>query len=320
MRQFEIHNDKILDKGEVSYLGIHVNNLKNNIISLEDKEWLPFLRFCYSLGDLGVLSGIFEAIKQKYPNIKIAIPSNEYLLNVFGENYLSQWNYKNTTGAFNNIVDIYKNNPYIDGLFDVGNFPQIYTDHDRCYTSLDTVDGKICSTPEPLAKQILRRFGFTEEELYNIDIKPKLYFDKEETQNFKQKLHNIIGDKEYGCLLFASRFNKDTRWEHDNLLFEAAEKFKNKPVFYYSSFDLTNTPWDSYFPERYNFLELNIPIREQLYIKSEALFNISYQAGITDASNIGKSENHILVPNNTIRENCIQDTYYYYPNGEIKKY
>ena len=66
---------------------------------------------------------------------------------------------------------IFKNNPYVDYRFNVGDFDLIYTDHERAYTDDVNV---------PLVEQILLRFGLTPEDLNKIDSRPSLYFDKDE--------------------------------------------------------------------------------------------------------------------------------------------
>ena len=106
----------------------------------------------------------------------------------------------------------------------------------------------------------------------------------------------------------------------DYLLFEAAEKFAGMPVFYFAEFDIHATEWGKYFPEAYNFADYDLNIRDQIYIKRKAKFNISYQAGVTDASNGDGSEMHILCPYPTIRENCIRGTNYYYFDGTKKTF
>ena len=83
MRQWFIINDQIIDAGvNVDYLGVHKNDLENiKDVSLpKDYDgWFPFMGMCYSIGDLGIRSGIFEALKKKYPKIKIALPTKEYV-------------------------------------------------------------------------------------------------------------------------------------------------------------------------------------------------------------------------------------------------
>jgi hypothetical protein len=332
MRQWTIINDQLRDLGERTYVGYPYDDIKAGKVEVlpEDYDgWFPFARLCYSIGDLAITSGIFEALKTKYPKIKIAWPSDQYLRNFharypgmgFGKG-IDYWNYNDKVTSINNIHSIIDNNPYIDYYFNEGEFDYIFTDHERSYTSLQQVgDDHIRSADEPLAEQILRRFGFNDDDIKNIDSTPKIYFTKEEEVEFDEIIKSHVGDNEYGCLLFASRVEKyKGRWDKETLLYEDAERFKNKPVFYYSQFDLKNTKWEEFFPNRINFKELGLSIRAQIYIKRKALFNLSYQAGITDASSGGNSEVITLTAYTTIHECAIRNTKCIYFDGSVKHF
>jgi hypothetical protein len=170
MRQWTVINDSIYDLGEVPYLGVPYEKIENGKVEVLPKDydgWFPFLRMCYSIGDLAITSGIFEALKVKYPKIKIAWPTNNYIDQVLGD--ISRWDYSNKVTAKSNIETIMGNNPYIDKFFDVGEFDRIFIDHDRSYTSLIHDGEMIRSCDEPLAEQILRRFGFDNNDIKNID-------------------------------------------------------------------------------------------------------------------------------------------------------
>ena len=315
MRQWVIKNDKIYDLGmEVPYLGVDYTDITNGKVGTLPKDydgWFPFMRMCYSIGDLAITSGIFEALKTKYPNIKIAWPSTDYIEHIMGEGYISRWDYNKDVTAKTNIDTIMANNPYIDKIFNVGDFDMVFTDHDRSYTDLVHDGEMIRSTDEPLAEQILRRFGFSDEEIQTIDSRPKLYFTQDEIDKCESIINEYVGDAEYGCLLFAGRLEQfKGRWENDYLLFEDAERFRDTTVFVYSQYDLSDTEWDTYFPNHIDFTKLGLTIREQIYIKRNAKFNIGYQGGVTEASSGGKSEMISLSPYKTIRENCVRGSKY----------
>ena len=53
-------------------------------------------------------------------------------------------------------------------------------------------DGVIISDEELLPEQIAKRFGFTDDDLSEIDLRPKLYFRDE--QKYKTQIHS----KKYG--------------------------------------------------------------------------------------------------------------------------
>jgi hypothetical protein len=322
MVKFVVYKDNIYAVREEPYVGYPKQMIDDKIVETipDDYEgWFPFMRFCYSFGDLGILSGMFEAMKKKWPKIKIAVPSNEYVEEMFGPQ-LSQWSYDQKSSSVTNLDQVWGNNPYIDYRFKKGDFETIFTDHERAFDHLVHDGETLRSCDEPLAFQIARRFGFTEEDLKNIDLNPKLYFTDEEIKRNDKLIKEFIGDREYGCLLFASRIEHlKGRWD-DKLLLEVAERFKNKPVFYFSEFNLNETEWGDLFPEAHNFTDFNLSIRDQIYIKSKSNFQLSYQAGVTDAS-VGRSEEvHVLCPYPTIRENCIRGVNYYFFEGRKFKY
>ena len=294
MIQQKIINDRVVHDGiERDRLGYPLSEI-TSVLPDDYDGWFPFTRLCFSLGDWAVISGLPEALKKKYPKIKIALPSRKYLKTTVS-NVIGQWGYGDSN-PLDYIDFIFKNNPYIDYRFNVGDFDLIYTDHERAYTDDINI---------PLTEQILLRFGFTQDELSKIDCRPHLYFDKDENPN------PTIKD-EYGCLLFASRIkNLKGRWD-DKKLLEEARKYKDTPVYYYSEFDLNGTEWDELFPNR---LDLSIyNLREQLYIKSKAKFNIGYQAGINDAVS-RYTNNIILTPYDDIKENIIRNVQYIHLDG-----
>ncbi len=323
MRQWYIIHDQIYDAGiDVPYLGISKDNLKDikDVMLPDDYDgWFPFMGMCYSLGDLGIRSGIFEALKKKYPRIKIALPTKEYVEKMVPG--IDRWSYQGKNKVLDNKDVIHKNNPYIDKFFVKGEFDRVFTDHDRCFSSLIHDGEMIRSCDEPLAEQILRRFGFTDEDLKNIDSRPKLYFDQEEIDKCEAIIEKYYGNESFGCLLFASRLEHlQGRWSYDHYLLNEAKEYYNKPIFYFSEFDINSTEWGECFPNSIDFLKLNLSLREQIYIKSRALFNVGYQAGITDASSGRGTKTITLCPYNTIRENCIRGTKYVYKDGSVKQF
>lgn len=323
MQQWVIRNDKISSLGEVEYLGVPYDSIQSGKVGTlpEDYDgWFPFMRMCYSIGDLGITSGIFEALKQKYPNIKIAFASKDYTEHIFGTGWMDQWNYNTQNTGATNVDLVMANNPFIDKTIEPGEFSVVFSDHDRSYTKLIHDGEKIRSCDEPLVEQILRRFGFTDDDFKTIDASPRLYFTPEEVNKCDNIIKEHIGSNDYGCLLLASRLEhlKGRVWEGEEHLFPYLKKYKNKPVFYYAEYNLKGTKWDEFFPNRIDFTELGLNIREQIYIKRKALFNAGYQAGITDISSGGGSDIITLCPYRTIRENCVRGTRYVYTDGSSK--
>jgi len=317
MQQWYIKDDRLHSLGEVPYLGVPKNKIDEVGTLPEDYNgWFPFMRCCYSMGDLGIISGMFEALKIKFPKIKIAFASSEYTNHIFGKDWTNQWNYNSSSTGLSNIDNIMANNPYIDKIFYPGEFDIVYTDHDRSYTSLIHDGEMLRSCNEPLVEQILRRFGFTDIDLKQIDSSPKLYFTQEEITSSEEIIKKFVGEEDYGCLLLASRLErfKNKEWESEKYIFKYLDKYKNLPVFVYSERDLSNTKWKEYFPVHHHFDKLGVSVRQQLYIKQKALFNAGYQAGITDAC-AGTTDSITLCPYKTIRENALRGNRYIYNDG-----
>lgn len=320
MQQWFIKNDKLGSLGEVPYLGIPKDQIdKIGTLPKDYDGWFPFMRMCYSMGDLGITSGLFEALKQKYPKIKIAFPSMEYTEHIFGKGWADNWSYNNEIKGSSNVDIIMANNPYIDKIFGPGEFDIVFTDHDRSYTKLFHDGEMIRSCDEPLAEQILRRFGFNDKDFKKISTSPKLYFTQEEIDSSESIIKKYVSNKDYGCVLLASRLEefKNREWESEKYIFKYLNKYKNTPIFVFSERDLSNTKWEEYFPEYYDFKKLGVSLRQQLYIKQKALFNAGFQAGITDACS-GTTDNIILCPYKSIRENAIRGNRYVYNDGTSK--
>ena len=106
MIQFKLYKDQIRTLGEVDRLGLPYDKLEPQYALDKDYSgWFSFTRLCFSLGDWAVISGLPEALKIKYPKIKIALPSRKYIEQIFGH-IIDQWSY-----GSNNPLD------YIDTIF-----------------------------------------------------------------------------------------------------------------------------------------------------------------------------------------------------------
>jgi hypothetical protein len=305
--QFKLIEGKIIPF-QVEKLGF--TNSPLTYLKREDKFFIPFLRTCFSLGDWGIISRLPEILKTYYPNSKIYLPTTECILNYF-EPFFKEGNWKESNPNPELTPQwIFKNNPYIDGYFNTKDIQgEIFTDHHRINN--DKIN-------EPLVEKIAKFFNIPEDFIQSIDTTPKLYFTQDEISKAKSLIKG-----EYGCLLLGSRINNfNYQWEFDHYLKPYAEKYKHIPVFYYSSFDLNNTWWDEYFPNRISFNELKLTFREQLCVKSLALFNIGYQAGITDSVAGNCNEIITLTPytEDKLGSNIIRGVKYVFNNGNEKIY
>jgi hypothetical protein len=307
---FDIRNDQFNKIGETDRLGYPYGTVIPMDLTMDDE--FPFTRCCFSIGDWGIISALPELLKTKYPNLKISLPSKQWLNLRVGQ---GTWAYENSEVS-NNFDLIFANNPYIDYRFNIGDHEVIHSDHSRIYRY----------DSEPLVEQILRFWGFTEEELIKYDTRPKLYFSKEEQEIGDSIIKQYIGSEDFGCSIFAARLEKyNHMWEgigEKKIRTVAQEQYKDYPVFYYNSFDFPNERWNTVFKEWISFK--NIPsatIRIQMYIKCKALFNLGYQSGLGDACT-GLSVHHILTPYESLPETVIrgENIIYYFPNGNVSSF
>lgn len=278
-------------------IGVHY---KDVIGKVQFDEKFIFTRYYgYSIGDWANISGVFEVLKRDNPEIQFYIPSPSFLRKL-APNYMN-WGYGKFDAA-DYINLIYQNNPNVSMVDHwEGNLTIC---HFRAQANVEV----------PLAEKILLRFGYSPNELNNIDCTPKLYLSQNEIDN----VNKITGGKKYGCLLFGSRLNNlQGRWDFDNHLFNIAEQYKDSPVYYYSEFDLDKTEWGDLFKNKTDISHLSL--REQLALKYLADFNLGYHAGINDAVLGNGKDNTILTPYPNWRETHIRNTKYIFPNGEVKK-
>ena len=316
MRQWIIKDDKLYDKGiETNRIG----NLKTDELSSfssipRDQEFIfPFCSTSHSLGDWGIISRLPECIKKVYPNAKVYIPSPELIQDIFNPFFLNnQWSsFIKKPWEVGDII--LRNNPNIEGSFNKSELQgECFTDHYRLFSSLEDDN-------EPLIEQMLRAFGLSDGEISNIDSRPKVYLSLEEEEWYEDFISKHFG-KEYGCLLLASSIPKlNKQWEYDSLLFPHIEKFKEYPVFYYSSFELGND-WLDKFTNFVSLSKLKLTFRQQLIVKQKALFNAGYQAGVTDTISGGGSEIITLTPYDNVGKNIVRGVKYVFKNKNVKTF
>ena len=316
MRIWKINNDQLQDIGfEVNRIGHHKETSPSNFSNLDRNTnfTFPFTTTAHSLGDWGVLNKLPECIKTIFPNSEFYLPSSKLIKEIF----LPLFNAGNWSSFIkepwkvNEII--HKNNPYISGRYNKGELiGECYTDHYRIYSNIGDEN-------EPLIEQVLRAFGATEKEINNLNTSPKIYISEQEEEWYKNFIKKYFGE-EYGCLLLSqSRAHLNHRWEFDHHLFPHIEKFKHFPVFYYSSFNINSTDWKNKFSNFISFSDLNLSFREQMIIKQKAVFNVGYQAGITDSISGGGSE-IITLTNGNLKHNIVRGTKYVFKDGNFKTF
>ena len=318
MRLYKIYNEALYDGGvEVTRLGYNKNNVSLNKIPRDQKITFAFSPSSHSIGDWGILSSLPKHIKKIYPNSTVVVPNSALCYKIFQPFFDDGWWSEITKKPWENGYMMWKHNPYIDHWLKPGEWKdEIHTDHYRLWSYEDNYN-------EPLIEQILRAFGATDEELSQWDTRPKLYFSKEEEQECTEIINKHVGNNPYGCLLFSGRVEKYMgRWEFDSILFSNAREFEDMPVFYYSQFDLNKTEWGNIFKNKISFEELDLTLRQQLYIKQNAHFNLGYQSGMTDAISGGGSKVIALTPysEDGLGSNCVRGTKYWFKDNTFKVY
>ena len=79
MVQQRIIKDRIVSDGiQRDRLGYPLSEIKP-VLPKDYDGWFPFTRLCFSLGDWAIISGLFQLLNQKYPKMRLAIPSKEWL-------------------------------------------------------------------------------------------------------------------------------------------------------------------------------------------------------------------------------------------------
>lgn len=262
-------------------------------------------RGCFSIGDWGIISGLPYALKQLYPKCKVFLPTPEWVHKIIYSSFrpgtASHWE-----KAWENSDIVFKNNPYVDGYFNVGEVKvDITTDHYRVFNNNDD---------EPLVEQMLRFFGASEEQIKEIDSRPQLFFDEDEIKLGNSIIESYIDKKEYGTLLLTNSIKEYYDDDTNSLLLEEINKYKDLTFFYYGSKSLEDTIFKDI--KYVDFKNLNLPLRIQLYIKAMAQVNIGYQSGINDT--ISKYSQVICTPStNNLGTNIVRGIKYLYKDKTL---
>lgn len=271
------YNEYFQSVAEVNKLGFpNTSNIRIPLEYLENKQFILF-RTCHSYGDWVLLSAIPRLLKQKYPDCIVAIPSPECIGKYFSPD---SWNYKHSN-PFNNVIEVFKNNPYVDGMID--EIPQgipIYHDHFRIY---DPNNADI-----PIAQQMLKFWRFEDCEMK--DCQPDIYWDDKEKEIGNNVIKEIFENKPFGFLYVDDQYvvgdGVNHTWYSED---EKQEKLKYKRSLIQKEINNHSLPWlyysgiNSFMYETNNktidVKELNINLRIQQYIKSKSELVIGHQGG-----------------------------------------
>lgn len=260
---WRIYNNQIISGEEVPMVGFDIN--KEYFLApdeyINDNKFLIF-RTCLGIGDWVMLERMAFNLKENYPTCKVYLPSPKMIKEILGP-MLGNW--ASWGDASQTVNLMFKNNPYIDGYVDKWH-TEIYHDHFRIY---DSTNPKITLT------QQMCKFHHIP---YNkcIDVIPKLYFDKEETQEGEAYIKNY--PKEFNFLHLSDRYTE----KDNNILLNYMDnnKLTDKPFLIYYTGDINKTPFKDL--KIIDNIEYIKNPRIQFYIKSKSQNVIGVQTGATD--------------------------------------
>ena len=271
------YNEYFQSIAEVQKLGFpDTSDIRIPLEYLKNKQFILF-RTCHSYGDWALLSAMPRLLKQKYPDCLVIIPSPICLEKYFSPD---SWNYKHNS-PFNNVIEVFKNNPYVDGMID--EIPQgipIYHDHFRIYNPNNA--------DIPLVQQILKFWRFEDHEIE--DCQPELYWDDKEKEIGDNIIKEIFKEESFGFLYIDDQYvvgdGINHTWYSED---EKQEKLEYTRSLIQKEIDKYNLPWlyysgkDSFIYETNNktidVKELNVNLRIQQYIKSKSELVIGHQGG-----------------------------------------
>ncbi len=230
---------------------------------LDGKEFLV-MRTCHGIGDWVLLSGMPRLLKQRYPNCKVYIPSENMLKSVFGK-FLDNWGY-GTFDASKIPKIIFEANPHVDGFVDeIGG--EIFHDH---YKIFDDSNDKI-----PLLEQMLKFWQFEDNMIE--DTSPDFYPTSVELEWFK----GFNKYDKYGYILASSSFDNGDPIEN---LLSVVENYKDKIKnwYYYGESKFEDSVFNSIGLSNVEEIKpLNLTIRQQQLLKTKADVNFGNETGMS---------------------------------------
>jgi hypothetical protein len=278
MQFWRTYNNKVHSVGDVDRLGFPLNDPSYIPDEYLEQQNFVILRTCFGVGDWGIISAFPRKLKEKYPNCKVWIPSPKLLREMFGhlEKNWSSWN-----DPFQVVHTIFDNNPYVDGFID--SFEgEVFNDHYRITDGGDV----------PLMEEILKFWQFEEFD----DIEPELYFSDEERE-LGDEIIIQHSNGVFGTLLISNRYDGEGR---DSI--QGTLDWHNLPIFYWTS------KMDSGFKFQKALDMRHIDTRIQLYIKTQAKFNVGNQTGMNDT--IANYAPTYTIPRGNLGSNYIRSEKY----------
>ena len=262
-------DNNLYDLGETPLLGFPTSSpLYIPDDYLKQGEFM-IMRMCNGLGDWGIISSLPRLLKEKYPDCKVYLPSENMIKRLFGNSH----NWDHWPDPEKNVKRIFQNNPYVDDFVDSIK-GEVFHDHYRIYKE---------GEQDPLVKQILLFWQFSENEIQNYY--PELYFTKNEIEEGNRIIQQYFSDKKFGGLICTTSKLEDGKFfnsEENGKIINILQQNPTKYV-YYGGVDIKDTPFKDYVDVALDFGKEEIPLRIQLYIRSKAEFNVGYQSSIFDS-------------------------------------
>jgi len=260
---FRINNNKLSVAGNTPRLGFSNNNASYIPDEYLQQQEFVVMRTCHGIGDWCIISAMPRLLKQKYPNCKVYVPSDNMLKQMFGQ-MLNNWGY-GTFDCSQMPYHIFNNNPYVDDFID-NYYGEIFHDHYKIYNE---EEDKI-----PLLEQMLKFWQFSEKEF--TDSAPEIYFSNEEKEFGDTLIKKNTLSKDFGYIGASSTYGTsgDT-----NLIINKIKEYPELIWFYYGEQPIEDTDLN-FLENTISVKDMNLTIRQQMYLKCKAKVNVGNETGM----------------------------------------
>ena len=265
---WRIVEDKLYSISETDNLGFKESEGLRIPDEYLEKQIFTVCRTCLGIGDWGIISAMPRLLKEKYPNCTVQIPSAKLLKSLF-EPYATEW-LKSWSNPYKTMEYVFRNNPYVDAFVDTIK-DEIFHDHYRIYNPENS--------EIPLVEQMLKFWQFSPDEYK--DSSPELYFTDEEKEIGDSIINSTVKWRpptrsqpykvKFGCLLISNRFEEN----RDSKFIKKVLDKNRLPYFYYVKDESSL----SLFDVNTVFNLRHVPIRIQMYIKTQAKLLVGNQCG-----------------------------------------
>lgn len=292
---FRIVNNRVVDAEPVNTLGWNTN--EEHFTAPEEyieKGQFIIYRTVFGVGDWGIILSMPRLLKQAYPQCKVYIPSRQLLESTWGHSN----RHNNWLNPYDIPTELFKNNPYVDGIVDEWN-TEIYHDHFRL------TDG---SVNDSLVLQMLRFHGVNVNQ--NTDYLPDLFFSDIEKEQFETIKQSTFGNSKY-IAFSARRSLQELSDAHSNvskaeyllsLVSQLTKEYTDTPSLTFNSTGLD-------FNLNTKLSAEGIPLRLLLYLISHADYAIGQQTGVYDTCS-RYTKVKVVPHSNELAENYLKSVNY----------